>query len=100
VPLINLTLRHGRTLDDAKRRLELAVERISGQSGALVKRIEWSEHRERVKLHGVGFWAELWVDAISVYATGDIPVLGSLLGSRFGSALRDVLEQAFPKKLP
>ena len=100
MPLISLALQHGRTLDDAKRRLDLAVERISGQSGVLVTRIEWSDDRDRVKLHGVGFWAELWVDAVSVYATGDIPVLGNLLGRQFGSALRGVLEQAFPKKLP
>ena len=100
MPLISFTLQHGRTLDDAKRRLELAVDRMSRQSGPLVKRVEWNDDRDRVKLHGVGFWAELWVDAISVYATGDIPMLASLLGDQFGSALRRVLEQTFPKKLP
>jgi hypothetical protein len=34
------------------------------------------------------------------YATGDIPILAGLFGTRLGSGLQQILEQAFQKKLP
>jgi hypothetical protein len=40
MPLLNLTVQHGRTLEDARRGLETAVDRVSGQFGALVRRTE------------------------------------------------------------
>ena len=61
MPLLNLTVQHGRTLDDARRGLETAVDRVSGQFGALVRRTEWTPDRQRVKLEGVGFRVEMWV---------------------------------------
>ena len=100
MPVIDLTVRHGRTLDDARRGLELAVQRISDQFGALVRRVEWAPDRHRVKLDGAGFWVEMWVDARDVHATGDIPILAGLFGGRLGSGLKQILEQAFQKKLP
>ena len=100
MPVIDLTVRHGRTLDDARRGLELAVQRISGQLGALVRRVEWAPDRHRVKLDGAGFWVEMWVDAHDVHATGDIPILAGLFGGRLGSGLKQILEQTFQKKLP
>jgi hypothetical protein len=53
-----------------------------------------------VKLDGAGFWVEMWVDARDVHATGDIPILAGLFGSRLGSGLKQILEQTFQKKLP
>jgi hypothetical protein len=100
MPLIDLTMKHGRTLDDARRTLETAVHQVSGQFGTLVRRVEWTADRNRVKLDGVGFWIEMWVDADVVHATGDIPLLAGLLGSQFGSGLKQILQQAFQKKLP
>ena len=35
MPMLDLKIRHGRTLDDARRGLELAVQRVSGQFGQL-----------------------------------------------------------------
>jgi hypothetical protein len=100
MPLINLTVKHGRTLHEARRGLELAVERVSQQFGALVRRTEWSADRDRVKVDGLGFWVEMWVDADAVHATGDIPALAGLLGGQLGSALKQILQQTFQKKLP
>ena len=100
MPLIDLTVKHGRTLDDARRGLEAAVHRVSGQFGTLVRRVEWTADRNRVKLDGVGFWVEMWVDPDVVRATGDIPLLAGLLGSQFGSGLKQILQQTFQKKLP
>jgi hypothetical protein len=100
MPLINLTVRHGRTLEDASRGLEMAVDRVSGQFGALVRRVEWAADRHRVKLDGVGFWVEMWVDADAVHVTGDIPILGGLLGSQLASGLKQIVQQTFQKKFP
>jgi hypothetical protein len=100
MPVLNLTVRHGRTLEDAGRGLELAVQRISAQFGPLVRRAEWAPDRQRVKLEGVGFWVEMWVDPQDLHATGDIPILGGLLGGRLGSGLKQILQQTFQKSLP
>jgi hypothetical protein len=61
--------------------------------------VEWAGDRRSVKLEGVGFWVEMWVDAQDVHATGDIPILGELLGP-LGSGLKRILQQTFQKKLP
>jgi hypothetical protein len=100
MPLLNLTVQHGRTLEEASRGLEKAVQQVSGQFGALVRRVEWAADRHRAKLEGVGFWVEMWVDAQAVHATGDIPLLGGLLGRSLGSGLKRIVQQTFQKKLP
>ena len=98
MPLINLTFVHGQTLEEARRRLEKAVHEVTSQFGG-VRRVEWAADRNRVKLEGAGVWVEMWVDAQNVHATGDIPILGELLGGRLASRLKQVLQQAFQKKL-
>ena len=98
--LINLTFQHGQTLEEARRRLETTVHQVSGQFGALVRRVEWAADRNRVKLEGVGFWVEMWVDSQAVHATGDVPILGGLLGGSLGAGLKQIVQQTFQKKLP
>jgi hypothetical protein len=100
MPLINLTLQHGRTIEEARRHLETAVHQISGQFGSLVRRVEWEADRSRVKLEGVGFWVEMWVDAQAVHATGDVGILGGLLGSSLASGLKQIMQLTFRNKLP
>jgi len=100
MPLLDLTIRHGRTLEEAQRGLETAVHRVAGQFRGLVRRTEWAPDRQRVKLEGIGFWAELWVDAEAVHATGDVPILGGLLGAQLGEGLKQIVQQTFQKKLP
>jgi hypothetical protein len=100
MPLINLTLEHGRTLEEARRHLETAVHQISGQFGSVVRRVDWEADRSRVKLEGVGFWIEMSVDAQVVHATGDVPILGGILGSSLASGLKQILQLTFQKKLP
>ena len=70
VPVLNLTVQHGRTLEDARRALEVAVHRVSGHFSTLVRRTQWTPDRQRVKLEGVAFWLEMWVDAEAVHAKG------------------------------
>lgn len=98
--LIDLTFQHGQTLEEARRRLETTVHQVSGQFGALVRRVEWAADRNRVKLEGVGFWVEMWVDPQAVHARGDVPILGGLLGGSLGAGLKQIVQQTFQKKLP
>ena len=66
----------------------------------MIRGTEWTADRNRVKLNGVGFWLEMSVDVQVLHATGDIPILGRLLGSQFISGLRQIVERTFQKKLP
>lgn len=99
MPLISLSVQHGQSLDEARSRLEAAVERVMRQFGAFVREVIWSSDRSKVRLDGRGFWLELWVDIRDVHATGDIPLLGALLGNRIGAGLKQILQQTFRKQL-
>jgi hypothetical protein len=99
MPLMNLSIQHGQSLEEARCRLETAVHKVLSQFGALVRRVAWSADHTWVRLDGIGFWIELWVDARDVHATGDIPLLGALLGSPVATGLKQILQQTFQKRL-
>jgi hypothetical protein len=99
MPLINLSVQHGQSLEQARSHLETAVQKVLGQFGALIRYVAWSPDHSHVRLDGTGFWVELWVDAQDVHATGDIPVLGALFGSSMATGLKQILQQTFRKPL-
>jgi hypothetical protein len=99
MPLISLSVQHGQSLEDARGRLETAVHKVMSQFGGLVRQVIWTDDRRRVRLDGRGFWLELWVDAQEVHATGDIPLLGALLGKSLRTRLTQILQQSFRKQL-
>jgi Putative polyhydroxyalkanoic acid system protein (PHA_gran_rgn) len=98
--LINLSVKHGRSLEEARSHLEAAVHKVHSQFRALIRQVTWSADRNRVRLDGLGFWVEMWVDALEVHVSGDLPVLGRLLGSPMATALQHIVQQTFQKKLP
>src|SRR4029453_4525896 len=98
MPLINVTFAPAQPAEEPRRRLEKAVHEVSSQFGG-VRRVEWAADRNRVKLEGAGVRVEMWVDAQNVHATGDIPILGQLLGGPLASGLKQIVQQAFQKKL-
>jgi hypothetical protein len=98
--LINLSVKHGRTFEEARTRLEMAVHEVRGLFGAMVQRAEWSADRNQVRIDGAGFWVEMTVDEQHVHATGDIPFLGNLLGGPLAGGLKQIVEKTFQKKLP
>jgi hypothetical protein len=100
MPLIDQRLQHGQTLEEARRRLEIAVSEVNARFGSMIRRAEWAADRSRVKLDGVGFWLEMSVDAQILHTTGDLPILGRLLGSPLISGLKQIVERTFQKKLP
>jgi len=97
---MNLSVQHGHTFDEARRRLETAVHEITSRFGTLVRRVEWSTDRSQVRLEGIGFWIEMWVDAQAVHVSADIPVLGRLLGGSVTTRLKEIVQRTFQQKLP
>lgn len=100
MPLIDVTIQHGRTQEEARHRLEAAVREVSATFGTLLRRVEWAADRSRVRLEGAGFWAEMSVDARALHATGDAPILSRLFGSPVALRLKQIVERTFQKQLP
>lgn len=97
--LITLSLKHGQTQDEARQRLDAAVDELRKLFGALIQHVTWSTDRTQVRIDGAGFWIEIVVDAQSVHATGDIPMLGGFLGGPLTSGLKRIMQQTFHKQL-
>jgi len=100
MPLITLSVQHGRTFDEARSHLETAVQEITSHFGALVRRVEWATDRSQVRLEGTGFWIELQVDVQAVHLSADFPGLGRLLGGSATTRLKEILQRTFQQKLP
>jgi hypothetical protein len=98
MPLIDVSVAHGQTLDEARRRLEAVVREASDRFG--LHRVEWSADRHRVRLEGLGARIEMWVDPQLVHVTGDLPGLGGLLGGPLAEGLKQIVGQVFRKQLP
>ena len=103
MPLINVSVKHNTTFEDAKRRLEEAVADVQVKFATVVKNVTWAPDRTAVTLSGPGVIVELKVDAEHVHATGDIPLLNLLgggLAKRISDGLKGVLQKNFPKGIP
>ena len=98
--LINLSVKHGRSLEEARSHLEAAVHKVYSQFRALIQQVTWSADRTRVRLDGLGFWVEMWVDAQEVHVSADIPLLGGLLGGPVATELKQIVQRTFQKTLP
>lgn len=97
MPLINLSVKHGRTLDDARGRLEMAVTDARAKFGLLVQRVEWADDRNSVRMSGTGFSADMRVDENEVHVSVDVPILGRLLGNPVQAGLKGIVQKAFGK---
>jgi hypothetical protein len=96
---IQLTVKHGRSLEEARQQLERAVDEVRSRFALMVQNVEWSNDRNWVKLTGTGFVVEMRVDATDVHVTGDIPILGKLLSSPLAAGLKQIVQQNFQKRL-
>jgi len=97
--LINMSFKHGQSLDAARTDLEKAVQDVRTRLGPLVRSVEWGADRNSVMLSGVGFKADMRVDPQDVHVAMDVPVLGSLLGNPIGSGVKEILQKTFHKQL-
>lgn len=98
--LMTLSVQHGQTFDEARRRLETAVHEITSRFGTLVRQVEWSTERSQVRLEGIGFWIEMRVDGQAVHVSADLPRLARLLGGSVTTRLKEILQRTFQGKLP
>jgi hypothetical protein len=98
--LINLSVKHGRTLEEAQSRMETAVHEVHSLCRTLVRQVVWSADRNRVRLDGVGFWVEMRVDAEAVHVSGDLPLLGGLLGGPVSTGIKQIVQRTFQQELP
>ena len=93
--VINLSLEHGQTLEQARSRMRMAVGEVQKLFGALVRTVSWSAEGDQARIDGTGFWVEMKVDAKHLHATGDIPMLAGLLGGPWRKALRRLWSVTF-----
>jgi putative polyhydroxyalkanoic acid system protein len=98
MPLIDVRVAHGQSLEEAQRRLETVVQQATGRLG--LSRVEWSADRRHVQLQGLGARIDMAVDADVVHVTGDLPGFGELLGGPVAAGLKQIIERAFHRKLP
>ena len=54
MPLMNRSVQHRHTFDEARTRLETIVHEVTSRFGTLVRRVEWSTDRSQVRLEGIG----------------------------------------------
>jgi hypothetical protein len=99
MPAINLSLEHGRSLDDARDCLRAAVRQTTGRFAALVRRTDWAADGRSVRVAGVGFAVDMRVDATHVHLSGDLPGLGGLLGGPVAAGLKQIVQRVFQKRL-
>jgi Putative polyhydroxyalkanoic acid system protein (PHA_gran_rgn) len=97
MPLISVSLAHGQSLDEARRRLGAVSSEIADRFG--IRHVEWSADRSRVTLVGTGARVDIWVDVREVHVTGDIPALAGLLSGPLILGIRQILDEAFLKRL-
>jgi hypothetical protein len=95
--LINLSVKHGLSQDEARARLEAAVSDACSKFGSMIQRVDWAEDRGSVKITGTGFTAELRVDAVEVHASADLPFLTGFLRNTLTTGLKGILARNFPQ---
>ena len=99
MPLISLSLKHDKSWEAAQRDLESVVQQVEGLFGMMIRRIMWSPDRSEVRLDGIGFWIEMSVDDVLLHVSGDMPLLGHLLGSRVSTGVQQIVQKTFQKQL-
>lgn len=98
--LINVSIQHGCSFDEARARLETTVQEAVNKFGRMIQRIEWNADRSEVKLFGPGVEVQMRIDPQLVHVSGDIAILGGLLGSKISGGIQQILRKSFPKQLP
>jgi hypothetical protein len=97
MPVLTLTVKHGRTQEAARAELEQAVQQVQAQYATMVHRVVWSDDRNTVTIWGTGgIEVELRVDPQDLHVKGDVPNLLGLLGSPLLLGLQGAVRQHFP----
>jgi len=99
MPVISMSIKHGRNLEEARAGLANVVQQVQANLGMLLQRTDWQPSREQVKLVGTGFEIDLRVDATDLHVSGEIPLLSRLLGDRVLTGIKTIVQNTFQKRL-
>lgn len=97
---IQLSLKHGRTLGDARTHMATAVNQVKSSFSGLVQDVQWSGDGNAATLTGKGFTIDMRVDAETLHLSGDLAFLGNLLKKPLVAGLKKIVESTFQKRLP
>jgi hypothetical protein len=93
--LIEMTIKHNRTQEEARRVLEQSVTDVRGKFGGMIDTCTWSEDRNQVSLAGSGCTCEIRVDPTEVHVRGDVPFLSGLLAAPLAAGLKQIVQRNF-----
>jgi hypothetical protein len=97
---IQLSLKHGRTLEEARTQMASAVNQVKSSFSGLVQDVQWAGDGNAATLKGKGFTIDMRVDADTLHLTGDLAFLGALLKGPVVNGLKKIVEKTFQKRLP
>jgi hypothetical protein len=97
--LINLSMQHGNSFEEARSQLARSVAEMQRRFGPFLSRTAWSDNDSRVLMVGTGCEVEVWVDATQIHLRGDIPLLAKLFGDKLIAGIKGLLEHDFQKRL-
>jgi hypothetical protein len=72
MPPLQLSMRHGLALDEARDRLARVADDARALFGCLVVGTGWQADREAALIDGIGFSVEIRVDSEEVHASGEL----------------------------
>jgi len=99
MPLITLAIKHGQTIEQAEERLRMAVADVKTRFGVMIERVQWAPDGRSVEVMGRGFDVQLRVDEEDVHVSGNITILGKLLGTPLMTGIKGILQSTFQKRL-
>lgn len=97
--LVQLSVEHGQTLEQARAHLEQTVKAATMRFGLLIRQVDWSPDRNRVTLAGPGFTIELSIDAREVHMSADVTGALGALARPLVQGIKQLMSQNFPKRL-
>lgn len=96
---IHLSIKHGRSLEDARARLREAVEQVRQRFPMMVQRVDWAASGDAVQVAGTGFSIDMRVDPQDLHVDGNLTFLGGLLSGPFTTGLKQIVQKTFAKRL-
>jgi predicted secreted protein len=97
--LMKFSVKHDKTLDEAKQVLQQTVDDVNKHFGLLINSFDWNTDRTDVKIDAKGADIHVWVDTLEVHLTCDVPLLSKLLGGPVVEKLKGLVQDRFQKKL-
>lgn len=97
--LIEFSIAHQQTFEQAQAKLKTVVEDVQRTAGPLLGRVEWSADGSSAKLFGPGIEVQLTVDPQRLSVVGDIPLVGKLLGNKLLQTIKGRVEDTFQRRI-